>query len=272
MFRLRLLEEHERVRFDLLLQTCHYLKSSRIGGRHLRYDAEVDGEWVALLSFSDAAPKLKGREKWIGWSPRQQARRLGLVCNNSRFLLLVQRERHPNLASKILVLALPRLARDWCERWGHEVLVVESFVAKSRYRGTCYHACGFESVGGSAGFSRDSRDYYTAHNQPKQLYLRELLPKDRKLLCRPRLPEPLREAEADIAFYASSHTDDERSDAQLLKLIVGHWDAIENRATLCNLAIGLCNLERKRGRTMSPSLPSWQRSMTQSAALKRVLG
>lgn len=109
--RLRLLDEPERGRFDLLLESRHYLKSSRIGGRHIRYVAEVDGEWVALLTFSGAAPQLKGREKWIGWSPRQQARRLGLVCNNSRFLLLVERERHPNLASKILGLALRRLAR-----------------------------------------------------------------------------------------------------------------------------------------------------------------
>ena len=75
--RLRLLEESERERFDHLLETCHYLKSSRIGGRHLRYIAEVNGQWVGLLTFSGAAPKLKGREKWIGWSPRQQARRLG---------------------------------------------------------------------------------------------------------------------------------------------------------------------------------------------------
>lgn len=101
--------------------------------------------------------------------------------------------------------------------------------------------------------------------------------------------------ETEIAYYASSHTEDERTDAQLLELIVGHWDAIENgvhrvrdvtfgedacrvarpkaarnRVTLCNLAIGLYNLELKRGRTKAPSLPSWQRSMTASAALKRV--
>jgi hypothetical protein len=49
--RLRLLEEPEREGFDLLLETRHYLKSSRIGGRHLRYVAEVDGDWVALLMF-----------------------------------------------------------------------------------------------------------------------------------------------------------------------------------------------------------------------------
>jgi len=195
----RLMADDERDDFDRLLVEEHYLHGSRIGGRHLRYVAEVDGRKVALLMFSGAAPHLKGREQWIGWSPRQRARRLGLVVNNSRFLLLVERDRHPNLASKILGLVLRRLACDWRERWRHSVLVVESFVDESRYRGTCYRAYGFEGVGASAGFSRDARDYYTAHGQPKQLYLKELEKGARKLLCRPRLPEALRDAEADIA-------------------------------------------------------------------------
>ena len=196
---LRLIKEEERERFDQLLETEHYLQSARIGGRHLRYIAEVDGDWVAILTFSGAAPHLKPREKWVGWSPRQRARRLGFVINNSRFLLLVERERHPNLASKILGLALRRVAQDWQERWEQRPLVVESFVDESRFRGTCYRACGFEQVGASAGFSRDSRDYYTEHGQPKALYLRELEPGARKTLCRPRLPTALQEHEANIA-------------------------------------------------------------------------
>jgi predicted transposase YbfD/YdcC len=109
-------------------------------------------------------------------------------------------------------------------------------------------------------------------------------------------PANQRQPETEIAHYASSHTADERGDAALLELIIGHWNAIENgvhrvrdvtfgedacrvarpkaarnRVTLCNLAIGLYNLERKRGRTKAPSLPSWQRSMTASAALKRII-
>lgn len=195
----RLMEAWERERFDRLLEEEHYLHSSRIGGRHLRYVAEADGRWVALLTFSGAAPHLKAREKWIGWSPRQRARRLGLVANNSRFLLLVERERHANLASKVLALALRRLAGDWRDRWGHPVLVVESFVDESRYRGTCYRACGFQQAGASAGFSRNARDYYSEHGCPKALYLRELEPGARKLLCRPQLPEKLLDAEAEIA-------------------------------------------------------------------------
>jgi hypothetical protein len=82
---LRLIKEEERERFDQLLETQHYLQSARIGGRYLRYVAEVDGDWVTILTFSGAAPHLKQREKWVGWSPRQRARRLGFVIKNSHF-------------------------------------------------------------------------------------------------------------------------------------------------------------------------------------------
>ncbi|HUF64325.1 MAG TPA: hypothetical protein VMN36_19770 [Verrucomicrobiales bacterium] len=58
--KIRLMEESEREQFDELLEEKHYLRSSRIGGRHMRYVAEADGRWVALLSFSGAAPHLKG--------------------------------------------------------------------------------------------------------------------------------------------------------------------------------------------------------------------
>lgn len=90
------------------------------------------------------------------------------------------------MASRVLGLCLSRLSKDWEQRWEHPVLVVESFVDESQYRGTCYRACGFEAVGATKGFGRDSRDFYIEHGQPKQLYLRELRPGARKLLRRAR--------------------------------------------------------------------------------------
>jgi hypothetical protein len=150
----RLLREDERFEFDRCLQEEHYLGSSVLVGEWLRYVAELDGQWVALITFSAPALHIKARERWIGWSPRQRARRLGLVVNNSRFLVLPERQRYPNLASRVLAMSLRRLSADWQERWGHPVLVVESFVDESQYRGTCYRACGFEAVGATEGFSR----------------------------------------------------------------------------------------------------------------------
>jgi len=195
----RLVADNEVGQFNYYLERDHYLASSRLAGQSLRYVAEVAGQWVALLTFSAPALHLKARERWLGWSQRQRTRRLGLVVNNSRFLVLPQRQRYPNLASRILGLALRRLSADWQERWGHPVLVVESFVDESQYRGTCYRACGFEAVGLTAGFGRSSRDFYEAHGQPKQLYLRELRPRARQLLRQARLPAELAEGELDVA-------------------------------------------------------------------------
>ena len=187
----RLLHEHERPEFDHLLEEKHYLHEATLTGESLRYVAELDGHWVALIAFSAAALHLKAREARIGWSPRQRARRLALVVNNSRFLVLPERQRFPNLASRVLGRCLRRLSADWQERWGHPVLLVESFVDESQYRGTCYRACGFEAVGCTKGFARASRDFYQEHGVPKQLYLRELRPGARRLLRQARWPGAL---------------------------------------------------------------------------------
>jgi hypothetical protein len=195
----RLLGDEDRARFDVLLEQKHYLCSAQMVGRTLRYVAELDGEWIALACFSAAALHLKSRENWIGWTPRQRARRLGFVVNNSRYLVLPEREQLPNLASRALGLCLRRLSRDWEDRWKHPVFAVESFVDETRYRGVCYRACGFEAVGPTAGYSRSSRDFYHEHGEPKQLYLKELRPGARALLRRGRWPEELAAQEEHTA-------------------------------------------------------------------------
>jgi hypothetical protein len=187
----RLIDLGERERFDALLESEHYLHSARVGGLSLRYVAEVEGQWVALLIFSGAAPHTKARETKIGWTPRQRARRLCWVVNNSRFLVLPERQRYPNLASRVLGLCLKRLSADWQQQWGHPVVLVESYVDESQYRGTCYRACGFAAAGLTAGYGRSSRDYYEEHGQPKQLYLRELRPRAMGILRQGRLPADL---------------------------------------------------------------------------------
>jgi hypothetical protein len=194
----RLMLPEERDGFDRLLESRHYLHSARVGGQSLRYIAEVDGQWVALLVFSGAAPHTKARESEIGWTPRQRARRLGLVVNNSRFLVLPERQRYPNLASRVLGLSLKRLNADWQEHWGHPVVLVESYVDESQYRGTCYRACGFKALGFTAGYGRSSRDYYEEHGKPKQLYVRELRPRAAAILRQGRLPAVLAAHEEKI--------------------------------------------------------------------------
>jgi len=58
----RLILPEERDRFDHLLEQKHYLHSARLGGQSLRYVAEVDGQWLALIPFSGASLHTKARE------------------------------------------------------------------------------------------------------------------------------------------------------------------------------------------------------------------
>lgn len=194
----RLLEDWERPRFDELLEREHYLCNARTVGNTLRYVAELDGAWVALASFSGAALHLKWREKWIGWSPRQRARRLRFVVNNSRFLVLPDRGSMPNLASRVLGLCLRELSTDWEARFGHPVFAVESFVEEARRRGTCYRACGFEAAGETKGYRRSGKDFYDEHGVPKQLYLREMRKGARALLRQARWPAELAALESRV--------------------------------------------------------------------------
>jgi len=90
-------------------------------------------------------------------------------------LLLPERQRYPNLGSRVLGLCLRRLSQDWQAQWGHPVLVVESFVDESQYRGTCYRASGFEAVGFTQGYGVRAGTL-SGTWAAKQLYLRELRP------------------------------------------------------------------------------------------------
>jgi hypothetical protein len=194
---IRLLEPQQRDQreaFDQLIVDQHYLKNAHLVGEQLRYVAEYKGQWVGLLAWSAGAYKLKGRETWIGWSDRQKKRRLPLVVNNSRFLIL--EDFHvPNLASRMMRLCSKQLSSDWNQVYGHEVLIAESFVDGEQYLGTCYKASGWTLLGKTQGYQRARQDFYLAHDRPKQLWVRELRPGARTILRGRNLPQALRALE-----------------------------------------------------------------------------
>jgi hypothetical protein len=161
-------------RLNELLDQHHYLGSLHPVGQRLYYIAgNAAGQWVALLVFSAAAKHLKHRDEWIGWSEEQRRRRLSLVTNNSRFLLLPDFT-VPNLGSRVLRLTLDRLRQDWQTRYGHPVAVVETFVDPEQFCGTVYTASGWIELGQTDGWGRCQRDYYVKHDKPKRLFVRPL--------------------------------------------------------------------------------------------------
>lgn len=226
-----------RERFRELMEKHHYLKSDLLVGEQLRYVAECDGRLVALLSWSAAAKHLKDRENWLGWNASQRRRRLALVANNSRYLILPGLD-CPNLASRVLALCCVRLAEDWQQAYGHPVLVAESFVDSQLFRGTCYRAQGWELLGQTKGSGRNRQDYYTAHDRPKQLWVRELRPKARAVLCAARLPAELQHVEDAVIPRCEATTAELRGLVALCRQ-VPDWRAKKGRdyPLSCLLAI-----------------------------------
>jgi hypothetical protein len=138
----------------------HYLGYSPMSGSQIRYSVYAGDRLVALLSFGASAWKLADRERFIGWSHEQRKRNLQLIVNNARFLILpwIQSK---GLASKILALAVRRLAADWQARYGYRPVMLETFVESPRHKGTCYKAANWMLVGRTAGRGKKS----VAHQQ-----------------------------------------------------------------------------------------------------------
>src|SRR5881409_3814692 len=170
----RLIEPSERARFEELLCREHYLKNATVVGQALRYVAEYQGQWLALVVFSSAAFHIKPRDRWLHWSARQVAQRRHLIAQNQRFLVLAAPGRWPNLASRVLKLIGDRLAQDWQQHFGHPVLAVETFVDPQRFRGTCYKAAGWERLGTTQGNGRNWQDFYTGCRHPKEVWVHPL--------------------------------------------------------------------------------------------------
>lgn len=189
--KVRLIEPTEKERWDQLIIQEHYLKSATLVGEQLRYVAEYQGQWMALLGWSAPALHLKARDQWVEWSLEQRRKRLHFIAQNSRFLLLADRQQLPNLASRALALCCRQLSEDWLRLHGHPIVAVESFVDAQLFRGTAYKASGWMLLGPTSGFGRCAQDFYQRHDRPKQLWVRALDAKDFAWLKAPELPTGL---------------------------------------------------------------------------------
>ena len=134
----------DKTRAHRLLAQHHYLGDVPAVGEQLFY-ALTDGRgvWLGTLVFCAASRRLRGRDRWIGWTEEPRRRRLPLVVNHGRFLLLPDKT-FPKLGSRSLRLTLDRLSGDWQERYGHPVVLVETFVDPARFCGTVYTANGWQ--------------------------------------------------------------------------------------------------------------------------------
>jgi hypothetical protein len=156
----------------------HYLGYTPLAGAQLRYFIKSGDQILALLGFSAAAWKCAPRDGHIGWDERERKKNLHLIVNNARFLILPW-VRSKNLASRILSTAAKRIASDWYERYRYQPVLLETFVEKERFTGTCYKASNWACVGDTQG--RGKLDTEHRHMLPKKSIWLYPLRKDFKI-------------------------------------------------------------------------------------------
>ncbi|MFU8836592.1 MAG: Druantia anti-phage system protein DruA [Roseovarius sp.] len=168
--------------FRSLLQQHHYLGLRNSVGENIKYLAhDRRGRPLACLLFGAAAWKAHARDAWIGWTGAQRQHALCRLANNTRFLVLPW-VRVPHLASHLLGCVARRLDADWRGKYGHGIELLETFVDRERFRGTCYRAAGWLHVGATTGRSRNDREQ-TLSVPVKDIYLRPLREHCRRRLC-----------------------------------------------------------------------------------------
>lgn len=185
--RVQTVPSQDIARWDDLMVTHHYLHTRGMICNSLRQVAvDADGRWLALLGWAAAAFRCGSRDRWIGWLPSQQFRRLPLVVNNVRFLVLPWVS-VPHLASRVLGLSVRQLPQAWRKRHGVEPVLAETFVDGTRFSGTCYRAAGWQYLGATRGFGR-SNGRYVAHGQVKLVLAKPLHPGACAILRAPEAP------------------------------------------------------------------------------------
>ncbi len=144
-----------------LIGRYHYLGYNPLPGAQLRFLVFGRSHLLAALGFGASAWKVAARDKWIGWTSEERTKNLHLIVNNARFLILPWITSR-NLASRILGGISRILPELWEKRYGYTPVLLETFVEKERFKGTCYRAANWIYVGDTQGRGKLDRHHKNA--------------------------------------------------------------------------------------------------------------
>lgn len=137
-----------------MMDAHHYLRSGPLCGAQLRYLARSERcGWIGGLSYSACARRVEPRDAWIGWTEEARLRNHIFLVNNSRFLI-PPTVKVKNLASHILSRCQGRLVEDWEAVYKYRPVLLETYVERDRFAGTCYRAANWKHVGTTGGRGR----------------------------------------------------------------------------------------------------------------------
>jgi hypothetical protein len=149
--------------FNSLMEQYHYLTYEQPVGEHLKFLVWARSRPLACVAWSSAPRHLGSRDRYIGWSAEARRRNIRFIAYNTRFLILPW-VRIPHLASHILGRIVATLSDDWEHMYNHPVYFAETFIDPTRFRGTCYRAANWVSLGHTTG--RGKNDQTNRPNRP----------------------------------------------------------------------------------------------------------
>ena len=144
--------------FNGLIEMHHYLGYVQPVGEHLKFLVHAGERPVACFAFSSAPRHLGPRDRYIGWSKEARRQNIRLVAYNSRYLILPWVE-VKHLASHLLGRMARMLPAEWERVYGHPVYFIETFVHPERFKGTCYRAANWVSLGQTTGRGKADVDH-----------------------------------------------------------------------------------------------------------------
>ncbi len=153
----------EEALVNSLIEMHHYLGYTHPVGESLKHIVCAGDRPVACFTWSSAARHLAPRDRFIGWTAEARRQNIRFLAYNSRFLIMPWVE-VPHLASHLLGRMLRMLSSDWEKLYGHPVYYAESFIYPEKYRGTCYRAANWVSLGQTTGRGKD--DQTKRQNRP----------------------------------------------------------------------------------------------------------
>ena len=151
--------------------------------------AEWRGQWLALVGWQSGAFKCGVRDRWLGWHRSVQFRRLHLIGNNTRFLILPEAGGDSELG--VSGAGAEPAASEWGLGGGARAWVGvggRRLWDPARFHGGVYDATNWVRVGRTKGFARHNGAYTDAHEEPKEMFVRALRRGARERLADPAGP------------------------------------------------------------------------------------
>ena len=172
---------HKEKLWDYLVGHYHYLGYHPIVGCYLKYLIYINHQLAACIGWGSAAWKVGCRDRFIGWNTEQRKNNLSGIANNVRFLILpwVQVK---HFASQALALATRAVASDWWLTFSQQLVLVETFVDRSRFRGSCYRAANWIYLGDTKGLAKSGASYQH-HGITKAVFVYPLQRDFQRRLC-----------------------------------------------------------------------------------------